>query len=165
MILEVNKLNSTKQYISEEEVFFNEDTYKCIPPLIAVNKCVATIKANRYDDFIEVMLYIKADLTLQSSYTLKPFNYKLKTEEEYHFSSYQDDEDSDFIIYKGNIIHMDEYIFNLISASIPMAPKAPGETLQKLDGDVRVMSEKDFLKEKEEVVDPRLSVFDKLDID
>ncbi len=165
MILEVNKLNSSKQYVSEEEITFDTDTYKCILPLIAVNKCVATVKANRYDDFIEVMLYVKADLTLQSSYTLKPFNYKLKTEEEYHFSSYQEDEDSDFLIYKGNIIHLDELIFNLISASIPMAPKAPGETLQKVDGDVRIMSEDEYLKEKEEAVDPRLAKLDELDID
>ena len=165
MILEVNKLNSSKQYVSEEEVSFDADTYKCILPLISVNKCIATVKANRYDDFIEVMLYVKADLTLQSSYTLKPFNYKLKTEEEYHFSSYQEDEDSDFIIYKGNIIHLDELIFNLISASIPMAPKAPGETLQKSSGSVRVMSEEDYLKEKSKAVDPRFAKLDKLDID
>ena len=165
MILEVNKLNSSKQYVSEEEVSFDADTYRCILPLIAVNKCFVTVKANRYDDFIEVMLYVKADLTLQSSYTLKPFNYKLKTEEEYHFSSYQEDADDDFIIYKGNIIHLDELIFNLISASIPMAPKAPGETLQKVDGSVRVMSEEDYLKEKSEAVDPRFAKLDELDID
>ena len=165
MILEVNKLNSSKQYISEEEVSFDADTYKCILPLIAVNSCSVTIKANRYDDFIEVMLCVKADLTLQSSYTLKPFNYELKTEEEYHFSSYQEDADDDFIIYKGNIIHLDELIFNLISASIPMAPKAPGETLQKVDGSVRVMSEEDYLKEKAEAVDPRFAKLDDLDID
>lgn len=165
MILEVNKLNSSKQYVSEEEVSFDADTYRCILPLIAVNNCLVTIKANRYDDFIEVVLYVKADLTLQSSYTLKPFNYKLKTEEEYHFSSYQEDADDDFIIYKGNIIHLDELIFNLISASIPMAPKAPGETLQKIDGSVRVMSEEDYLKEKAEAVDPRFAKLDDLDID
>ena len=165
MILEVNKLNSSKQYISEEELSFDADTYKCILPLISVDKCVATVKANRYDDFIEVMLYVKADLTLQSSYTLKPFNYKLKTEEEYHFSSFEEDADNDFLIYKGNVIYMDELIFNLISASIPMAPKAPGETLQKVDGDVRIMSEEEYLKEKFEAVDPRLAILDDLDVD
>ena len=166
MILEVNKLNSSKAYIVEEDITFDTDTYKCILPLISVDKCHVVLKANRYDDFIEVVIDLKADLTLQSSYTLKPFSYKLKTNEEYHFSSIKDDEDNDFIVYKGNIIHLDELIFNLISASIPMSPKAPGEKLMKVeDEEYRLLSQDEYEKEKSEAVDSRWSKLDNLDID
>lgn len=166
MILEVNKLNSNKTFVLEEDVSFDKDTCKCILPLISVDSCHVVLKANRYEDFIEVNLEVVANLTLQSSYSLKPFNYKLKTNEEYHFSSIQDDEDSDFIIYKGNKIHLDELLFNLISASIPMSPKAPGEKLNKVDNDeYRLLSQDEYEKEKAEAVDARWSKLDNLDID
>lgn len=165
MILEVNKLTSRKPLVIKEDITFDADTYKCVFPLIEVKSAHVKLEATRYDDFIEVNLFVEADLILQSSYTLKPFNYKLKANEEYHFSSIKEDEDSDFIIYKGNYIKMDEYIFNLISASIPMSPKAKGETFKKDDGDIRFMSEEDYLKEKEEAVDHRFDILDELDLD
>lgn len=165
MILEINKIPANKPLIVEEDISFDEDTYKCVLPLIEVKKCHVRLEARRYSDFVEANVSIDCDLLLQSSYTLKPFNYKLKANEEYHLSAIQDDEDSDFIIYKGSHVKMDEYIFNLISASIPMSPKAPGEKFEKDDGDVRFMSEEDFLKEKEEAVDHRFDKLDELDFD
>ncbi|MCR5333180.1 MAG: hypothetical protein K6E11_04110 [Bacilli bacterium] len=165
MILEVNKLVSRKPLVVDEDITFDADTYKCVLPLIDVKSCHVTMEASRYDDFVEVNIKVKADVILQSSYTLKPFNFKLNTSEEYHFSSIKEDEESDFIVYKGSIIQMDEYIFNLISASIPMSPKAPGETFKSDSGDIRFMSEEDFLKEQEKEVDHRFDKLDELEFD
>lgn len=165
MILEVNQLTSSKLVNFEEDVSFDAEKYKCTPPLLSVNSCHVKVEASSYDDFIIVRLFVSADLTLESSYTLKPFPYKLKTNEEYHFTSTSTEEDDDFILFKGNKIELDVYVFNLICASIPISPKAPGETLPSGGEGYRILKEEDYLKEKEKEVDHRFDKLDELDLD
>ncbi|MCQ2793062.1 MAG: DUF177 domain-containing protein [Bacilli bacterium] len=162
MILEVNKLVSTKPFEESEDITFDKEKYKCVLPLIEIKKCHVKVDATNYNDFIEVMILVDAVVLLESSYTLKPFEFHMLTGEEYHFgtSAYEGD---DVIEYKGNIIKLDDYIFNLISASIPLSPKAPGETLPKSGKGYRILSEDDYEKEKQSSGDPRFSKLDDID--
>ncbi len=164
MILEVSKLVSTKPLNFEEEVSFDSEKYKCVLPLIEIKKCRAIVEASNYNDFIEVMLTIDVNVTLQSSYTLKPFDFHFVTGEEYHFAN-ESIEGDDIIVYKGNFIKLDEYIFNLISASIPLSPKAPGESLPSSGDGYRILSEDEYEKEKKNDGDSRFSKLDEIDFD
>lgn len=164
MKIDVGKLVLTKENVFEEDVVLDEEKFKLLPPLLEVKKLHAKARIHRYQDFIDVDLLIKADVVLQCSYTLKPFDSKLHEEDEIHFASYDDGGD-DIQIYKGNLIDLDPYIFNLLSASVPTSPKAPGAKLPESGKNFRVISEDEFNKEKGEGTDPRFDKLKDLDLD
>ena len=157
--IDVAKLSYSKETTFHEVVNFDPEEFKCYPPLLEVKKVDVDIKIRRYEQFIYVSYKFKANVTLQCSYTLKPFDSVIKGEEELHFAGYAEEGDDDLIIYKGNSIELDKYIFDSLSASIPPSPKAPGAKLPESGKDYRVISFAEYEKEKEEKVDPR---FDKL---
>lgn len=165
MKIEVSKLSYTKETILKEDLSFDVAKYPPCLPLIEVKKAEVDANVRRYEKFIYVSLKIKANVILQCSYTLKPFETTLNTVEEMHFASAADEDDEDLIIYKGNSIELDKYIYDAISASIPPSPKAPGAKLPNGGKDYRVMSYDEFEKEKEEKVDPRFAKLDELEFD
>ncbi len=156
MILEVNKL-SLKPFIIEDDVVFDE-SFKCVKPLLEIKKNHVKVEATRYEELIRVIISVKALLSLESSYSLKSFDYELTTSEEYHFSS-SESEDDEAILFNGNKINLDEYIFELICASIPLSPKMKGEKLPSGGEGYNVYSEEEYEAMKEDKTDPR---FDKL---
>ena len=163
--IDVSKLSYTKETILKEVVIFDPEEFKCYPPLLEVKKADVNIKIRRYEDFVYVSMQIKANVTLQCSYTLKPFDTVLKSDEELHFAGYVEEGDDDLILYKGNSIELDKYIFDSISASVPPSPKAPGAKLPESGKGYRVLSSDEFIKEKEEQVDPRFAALDDLEFD
>lgn len=165
MKIEVSKLSYTKETTLVEEILFDKEKFPPCLPLIEVKKAVVNAKIRRYEEFIYVSLNIKADVILQCSYTLKPFDTAINTLEEMHFASGANEDDEDITIYKGNSIELDKYIYDAISASIPPSPKAPGAKLPNGGKDYRVISFDDFEKEKEEKVDPRFAKLDELEFD
>ena len=147
MKIDVSKLTSLKENILSEDLVFDEASFPCYPPLLKVNSCHVDISAHNYEEFIDVNVSLKAEVVLQCSYTLKPFVTVIKAKDSMHFSNSEEDED--FIQYKGNLIEMDKYIFDLLSASIPSSPKAPGAKLPEDGKGYRIISEDEFKKEKE----------------
>ena len=163
--IDVGKLPYSKEFNLKEIVSFDAEEYPCFPPLLEVKKVDVQISIRRYEDFIYVKMFVKADVVLQCSYSLKPFETTLKTDEELHFASYAEEGDDDIIIYKGNSIELDKYIFDAISASVPPSPKAPGATLPKSGEDYRVITSEEFEKEKEEQYDPRFDALKDIEFD
>ena len=162
MKININKLTN-KPLVIEEEVIVPED-FKCTLPLSSVKKITAKVTTSSFEDFVEVNLEIKADVVLQSVYSLNLFDSVIKSNEEYHFGN-DVEEDSDLIPIKGNFINMDEYVLNLLSASIPVAPKEKGDKIPDSGSGYRVLSEEEFNKEKENKTDPRFDKLKDLDFD
>lgn len=163
--IDVSKLSYSKETLLNERVNFDAETFKCYPPLLEVKEVDVKGSIRRYEDFIYIKLNLRSNVVLQCSYTLKPFDTVLKSDEEFHFASYAEEGDDDLIIYKGNMIELDKYIFDAISASVPPSPKAPGAKLPSGGKDYRVLSSDDFLKEKEEKTDPRFDALKDLEFD
>ena len=164
MKLDVLKLPYTKVLELKEDVVFDPEVFVCHNPLVSVESCHAELKAQRFEEFIYVSLSIKAKVTLQCSYTLKNFETTIEGSDELHFAPSKD-EDEDCIEYKGTSIEMDHYIFNLLSASVPLSPKAPNATAPKSGNGYRVLSEEDFFKEKEEKGNSQFDALKDLDFD
>ena len=164
MIINVNALKEFKDNNFEEEISFDEESYKYSFPIVKINHCLANAKAKLLGEVVEVKLDINADLTVKSSYTLKEFIYKLKTNETYYFSADNNDND-DVLPLKGNAIELDRLIFNLIAASLPIRLIDKGEKLPS-DGDgYRVLTEDEYLKEKENEGNNAFSCLDELTFD
>ena len=149
MKIDVLKLPYTKVAELSEDIVFDPKVFVCHIPLVSVESCHAELKAQRFEEFIYINLSIKANVTLQCSYTLKNFKTTVEGSDELHFAPSKD-EDEDCIEYNGTSIEMDQYIFNLLSASVPLSPKAPNAKAPKSGNGYRVLSEDEFLKEKEE---------------
>ena len=160
MKIDVAKLPYTKSYSISEEISFDHEKFICHFPLIEVKKCFTTLKFQRFEEFIYVDITLKADVILQCSYTLKNFECTIKGNDELHFSPTQDD-DEDCILYKGNQIEMDEYIFNLLSASVPLTPKAPGVNETKLN----FLTDEEYFKQKNEEGNSQFDALKDLEFD
>ena len=164
MKLDVLKLPYTKVFETKEDVSFDPEVFVCHIPLINVLSCHAELKAQRFEEFIYVTLSIKAKVTLQCSYTLKNFETTIEGVDELHFAPSRD-EDEDCIEYKGTSIDMDQYIFNLLSASVPLSPKAPNAKAPTSGKGYRVLSEEELIKEKEEEGNSQFDALKDLDFD
>lgn len=164
MRLDVLKLPYTKVYNAEEDVSFDPEVFKCHAPLIEVKGCHVELKAQRFEEFIYVTISLKAKVVLECSYTLKHFETTISGVDELHFAPSKD-EDEDCIEYKGTSIELDQYIFNLLSASVPLSPKAPNAKTPSSGNGYRVLSEDDYLKEKEEVGNSQFDALKDLEFD
>ena len=164
MIIDVSKLSYGKECIIEEDVVFNPEKFQPHFPLLEVLSTHVKIKAHRYDEFINFNVNIKSRVKVQCSYTLKPFEMNIRADEEYRFSSYES-EDEEAIVYSGSRIDMDELLFNLLSASIPMAPVMPGAKLPNSGEGYEVLSEEEAKKKEEESLDPRFDALKDLEFD
>lgn len=164
MKLDVLKLSYTKANKISEDLTFDPEVFKCHFPLVSVTSAHADLSIQRFEEFIYVTIALKARVKLQCSYTLEVFETVIKGNDELHFSPLND-EDEDCITYKGNTIDLDPYIFNLLSASIPPSPKAPNAKAPTSGKGYRVLSEEDFLKEKEEKGNSQFDVLKDLEID
>ena len=149
MKLDVLKLPYTKVQTLEDDLTFDPEVFVCHAPLIEVKDCHVELEAQRFEEFIYVTISLKANVVLECSYTLKHFQTTISGTDELHFAPSKD-EDEDCIEYKGTSIELDQYIFNLLSASVPLSPKAPNSKAPSSGSGYRVISEDEFYKEKEE---------------
>lgn len=163
MKIDVSKLSTLKENLFNEEIVFDVEKYKCYPPLVEIKNTNVELKVHRYDDFVDVNIKMTAKVVLICSYSLKSFETTIKTSDVMHFGS--DEEDDDMINYSGNFIDMDKYLFDLLSASIPSSPKAPGATLPKEGKGYRVLKEDDFLSEKKESGNSKFDCLKDLDFE
>ena len=164
MKIDVLRLPYTKETSFVEDITFDSEVFKCHAPLMEVEKCHVELIAQRFEEFIYVTIKIKADVILKCSYTLVDFKTTIVGSDELHFSP-DNDEDEDCITYKGTTIELDSYIFNLLSASVPISPKAPNSKAPKSGNGYRVISEDDFFKEKEEQGNSQFDCLKDLDFD
>lgn len=164
MKLDVLKLPYTKEAKLSEEVSFDPEVFKCHIPLVEVLGCHTDVTVQRFEEFIYVTISIRAKVILQCSYTLQNFETVVKGVDELHFASSKED-DEDCIEFKGNTIDLDQYIFNLLSASIPPSPKAPNAKAPESGKGYRVLSEDDFFSEREEKGNSQFDALKDLDFD
>lgn len=164
MKLDVTRLAYTKQTKLSEEVIFDPEVYECHFPLIKVLSCHVDATIQRFEEFIYVTLSIKAKVVLKCSYTLNDFETVIKGLDELHFAP-SNDEDEDCIEYRGNTIDLDSYIFNLLSASVPLSPKSPNAKAPTSGMGYRVISDSEFNKEKEEKGNSKFDALKDLDFD
>ena len=165
MKIDVNKLRLSKQTQFKEDVYFNDEKFKTLFPLEEIKVAHVLADVARYEDFIEVDLKITAEVTLICSYTLKPFPSKLHTDDELHFASYADEEDYELLEYRGNVIDLDPYILDAVSASVPLSPKAPGAKLPSGGKGYSVITEEEEAKEREERGNGKFDALLDLDLD
>lgn len=164
MKIDVLRLSFSKKTHVSEDITFDPEVFKCHIPLLEVKSCHVDLDVQRFEEFIYVTIGIKAKVVLQCSYTLKPFEKFIRDTDELHFAPTAD-EDEDCITYTGTSIEMDSYIFNLLSAALPLAPVAPNAKLPKLSNGEEIMTDTQYFKEKSEQGNSQFDALKDLDFD
>ncbi len=128
-----------------------------------INSCHVKVHAHEYDDLMVLELKIEAEVVGVCSYSLEDVPLKLKFKDTLEFSNeIQDDEE---IIYEEKpIFDLDPYVLELIIAETPMKLVKKGAKLPSSGKGYRVLSEDEYLKEKEEKKDSRWSKLDDVEL-
>lgn len=165
MKIDVSKLSLTKELKLVEQVSFDPERFSLHRPLLEVLNCSVTCKVQRFEEFIYVDISLVSKVILECSYTLKPFEETLRSNEQLHFAPTKDEDDDDLILYKGNIIDLDEYIFNILSAAVPLSPKSKGAKMKTEGQGYRVISEEELAKEMADKGNSAFDCLKDLDLD
>ncbi len=165
MRLEVNKIPHTKELTLKEVVILDKEKYPSIFPLNDVESVDVIAVAHKYEDFVNLDLKIKAKVTLICSYSLKPFNTVLHASDNLNFAFYEDDAEDDILLLKGNILNLDEYIYDLVISAIPLKPIAPNAKKPESGDGYRVISSDEFELEQKENGNSKFDKLKDLDID
>lgn len=159
--MQINPYNflDNKDYHLEDDIDFSNADLSAINNLEKINSCHVDVDINNYEDILVLSFMIKTNLTLLSSYSSKEFDKDFVFNETIDFSYNKEDEDSSFVITDSNLI-LDKYIFDIIITNIPSKVAMKGEKLPNSGESFRVISEEEYLKEKEKQKDDRWSKLD-----
>ncbi|MCR5505397.1 MAG: DUF177 domain-containing protein [Bacilli bacterium] len=161
------KINRATLKENEREVFEDDIDFSKYPfnetHVRKVENVHALLEVYEYGTMLRMMFHIKADVTAVCSYSLEDVPLAIKVDEELYFSD-QEEDSEDLIFEKNNIIDMDPHILSLILAKVPIKVIKKGAK-PPVDGNgYRVMSEDDYVKEREERKDPRWSALDDIEL-
>ncbi len=143
--------------IMKDEINYSPQEYAQVFSLNKIKKVNVEAKCSNFGEIIEIHLKIDAQLVLKCSYSLEDVNYRMKTEEILNFSfSPINDE---IVQIDGNEINLDDSVLAIIIANIPLRIKKKGAKPVEVEG-VRVLSEDEYEKEKNNTPDARFSALD-----
>ena len=165
MKLEVNKIPHTKELVLTDKVLLDAEKFPPIFPLKEIKEVDVKCVAHKYEDFVNIDLTIKADVVLICSYSLKPFESKLHATDNLNFAFFEDDLEEDILLLKGNILNLDEYIYDLVISAIPLKPIAPNAKKPESGEGYRVISSDDFLEEQATQGNSKFDKLKDLDLD
>ncbi len=114
--------------------------------LKGIHDLVAKALVSYKGELVHVSIDLTGVLDLECAYTLDIFQQKLQISDELFFSNKQDDDEEDVFFERGPLIELDQYIFGLILAHIPLRVIKPGAKLPLGDEIVEVMREDEYIK-------------------
>lgn len=158
-----NNYQIDKEYHLEEDVNFSNTDFSKIFNLKGINSCHVNLTINNYEDMLVLSFKIDANLTLVSSYSLEEFKQDFHFKDVLDFSYNEEDEEYSFVI-KDSVVDLDPFILDIIVTNLPSKIIKKGEKLPESGDCFKVMTEEEYLKEKEEKKDSRWDALDKLDI-
>lgn len=148
---------SFEEAIDFSHVSFDQNHIRSIP------SCMVKITATDYESILRIVVEINALVIGVCSYTLEDVELKLKINDELNFTD--DENDEDCYYEKDNIIDLDNYILGILLANIPVRIIKKGAKPPKNGENYRVISEDEYIKEKENSHDSRWDILDSVKID
>ena len=112
-----------------------------------INSISGSVESVKHDEIYSLKLNYKVVLELVSSLSNKEFEYPMNIDEELFFTKKKEFDSEDVEYVDKDFIDLDEIIFSLIIAQIPITLHAPDDEYVKTDT-YRVMSEEEYLKEE-----------------
>jgi len=125
--------------------------------------CHVEAKAYQNQEILRVIFAVKSQVVAISAYSLKDVPISLKLHDEIIFSD--SPEDATAFYEPQNIVELDDHILGLILSHIPSKVVGKGEKLPSGGEGYRIISEDEYLKEKETKTDSRWEKLDSVKIE
>lgn len=164
MIISKSKLLLEKTIPIEKNFVFDTQTFLVKKPLLAIKKCFGNIEITKYRKVIRMNIDLDVVVSLECSYTLEPFNHELKIHEEVIISD-SFDPDAESIVIEGDLINLEQILYAVISASLPLKPVKPGAKLPKSGEGYRVLNDEQLAKDRSISGDSRFAKLDDFDFE
>ena len=167
--MQINKANfeEGKTYHFSDEIDFSSVELDQVL-IRKIKDCHVEVDAsNLFYGHTRVIINLKSNVVLPCSYTLEDVDYVLKGNEEFIFTDEKDEEDIEagLIYAPSDIIDLDEYIFGILMALVPLRVIKEGAKLPSGGKGYEVMSEDDYYKKKAAEKDHRWDKLDELEFD
>ena len=161
------KINRATLKENEKEVFEENIDFSSYPfnetHVRKVEDVHCQIEAYEYGSLLRVMFHITAKVTAVCSYTLEDVILPIRCDDELYFTDEESDNE-DLIYEKNNIIDMDPHVLSLILSKVPIKVVKKGAKPPQDGQGYRVMSEDEYVKEREERKDSRWSALDDIEL-
>ena len=154
-------LNKTETF--NEEVDFSSQTFD-ENHVKRINKCSVSVDATEYGDVIRLKVSGEAEVIASCSYTLEDVPMKVKFQDEFYFSS-EEDNSQDCYFEPSPNINLDPHILALILAEVPHNITKSGAELPKSGNGYRVLSEEQYLEEKKNKKNSAFDILDTIEFD
>ena len=162
------KLNRAILPLNKDEVFeedidfsnqkFDENHVK------RILSCSVRVVAHEYGDVFDCKISGKASVIASCSYTLEDVPLDVSFRENFYFSNEVTGSEECFFE-PGNEIDLDPHILALILAEVPHNITKNGASLPKSGNGYRVLSEEDYLKEKQNKKNSAFDILDSIEFD
>lgn len=161
MIINSLLIKENETYITEDDIDFS--SYKFDKNHIrAINNCHVKCEVNKYEDLLVCKCYIKCDVVGVCIYTLEDANLHLDFSDTLTFS---DDPDDETNLYEKEVkFSIDDYVLTLILNQVPVKIKKEGASISKSGDGYRILTEEEYLKEKQNNKNPIWNSLDNLDL-
>ena len=145
----------------EEKIDFSHVDFKN-NQIKEIKNCIAKARVTDYGEIIRVEIHIDALLVAICSYSLEDVDLGIKVDESFNFSN---EEDGSSYYEPEEIIDLDPYILSLILSEVPIKIVKKGKQLPEGGEGYRVLSERDYQKEKLNKKESSFDVLDQIDLD
>lgn len=150
MIIDLNQLKEHKKNTFQAEIVFSAPKYTFKRPLLDIVQCLVDAEVQKYANNFLIKLKIDAKVVLESSYTLKPFKETIQLIDDIFLDADKSEQEDEYLKIQCEKIELDDYIYSLIIASLPMRPVKKGEELPSGGENYRVMTEDEYHNERRE---------------
>ena len=130
-----------------------------------IDSCSVKVVATDFGDVLQVQLSGEANVIASCSYTLEDVPLDVKFKDSFYFTDSKDNEAEDCYFEPGVEIDLDPHILALILAEVPHTLTKSGASLPKSGNGYRVLSEDDYLKEKEHKGNSAFDILDPIEFD
>ena len=157
-ILPANKPETFDEEIDFSSLKLDENHVK------KINKCSVKVIATEFGDVLQCSINGEADVIASCSYTLDDVPLHVNFKDTLYFSS-EVIGSQECYFEPGVEIDLDPHILALILAEVPHNITKSGASLPKSGNGYRVLSEEDYLKEKQNKKNSAFDILDSIEFD
>lgn len=149
----------------EEDVIFSEDELKNIDSLISIESLKAKVIVDNITDISIVKIFLKGNLVLRSTRSLKPVDYYLNGKDEIIYTQNNELVDNNTVyLFNEDELDLKKFYYSLLVTSIPI--QIIGKDDEYVSGeDWEVISEDEYYKRKNNVESSPFSKLLDIDLD
>jgi uncharacterized metal-binding protein YceD (DUF177 family) len=151
-----------KEVSFAEEIDFSQTKFDSVF-IRKITSCQVKAKAFQSDKILRIVVDVKSEIVAISGYSLQDVPLSIKAHDELIFSD--DPQDENAIYEPKNIFDIDNHILSIILAHIPNRVVGKGEKLPESGKGYRILTEEEYLKEKETKTDSRWEKLDSVKIE